>query len=811
MTDQEKTKEQLTTELAELRQRIALEAAQTERKRAEQAILNRRTWLPVAGMFVLLGFLVWLDEVLDLPRLLGAPHTPINWREAIIETVMIAGIGLLAVLRLIRDVTERKQAEKALRENEERFRQVAENAQEWIWEVDTHGLYTYASPVVEKILGYKPEELVGEEYFYNLFHAEDREELKKAAFEVFAQKQSFREFINRNVRKDGETVWLSTSGVPILDEKGNLLGYRGADADITEHQQAEERIEHLNLVLRAIRNVNQLITREKDRDRLLKGACDNLIETRGYHNAWIALFDETGGLVTTAEAGLGGDFLPLVGRLERGELTDCAQRALSQPGVVVTEDPLSTCAGCPLAVNCGGRGALTVRLEHEGKVYGLSSVSIPADFIAHKEEQALFEEVAGDIAFALHNIELEEKHKRAEQALRESEEKYRTIYDNAQVGLYRTMFSDGKVLIANKRMAELWGYESTEDCIAHCVASEHYADPGTREKLLDIMREHGKFTNFEARITKRDGTIIWLQYSGALFPEKGHFEGVATDITERKQAEEALKEYSERLEEIVEERTQELREAQEQLIRREKLVILGQLAGGVGHELRNPLGVISNAVYFLQMTLPETDETTREYLGIISSEVRGAEKIVSDLLDFSRTRLADREEIAVSDLVSQVLERRPPPEDVEVVTQIPADLPPVFVDPRQIGQVLGNLVTNAYQAMPDGGRLTIHVSEDEGIERRGDKGTRRQGDSLPVSPSPCLHVSMSDTGCGIPEENMKKIFEPLFTTKAKGIGLGLAVSKNLVEANGGSIEMESEMGKGSTFTVKLPSREKGAG
>ena len=276
-----------------------------------------------------------------------------------------------------------------------------------------------------------------------------------------------------------------------------------------------------------------------------------------------------------------------------------------------------------------------------------------------------------------------------------------------------------------------------------------------------------------------------------------------SDMTERRRAEEALKEYSERLEEMVEERTKALRDAQEQPIRREKLAVLGQLAGGVGHELRNPLGVISNAIYFLQMTLPDADETTREYLDIISSEVRGAEKIVSDLLDFSRTRLPDREEIAASDLVSQVLERRPPPEDVEVTTQIPSDLPPVFVDLLQIGQVLGNLVINAYQAMPDGGQLTITAAA--------------PGDQLPVTSeqSPIsnlqspISISITDTGCSIPEENMEKIFEPLFTTKAKGIGLGLAVSKNLVEANGGSIEMESEMGKGSTFTVKLPSREKG--
>jgi PAS domain S-box-containing protein len=340
-------------------------------------------------------------------------------------------------------------------------------------------------------------------------------------------------------------------------------------------------------------------------------------------------------------------------------------------------------------------------------------------------------------------------------------------------------------------MAELWGYESAEDCIAHCVASEHYADPGTREKLLDIIREHGKFTNFEARITKRNGTIIWLQYSGTLFPEKGYFEGVATDITERKRAEEALKEYSERLEEMVEERTQELWDAQEQLVRKEKLAVLGQLAGGVGHELRNPLGVISNAIYFLRMTLAEADETTSEYLGIISSEVRTAEKIVSDLLDFSRTRMPEREEIAASELVAQALARQPPPEDVEVVTQIPSGLPPVYADPHQMGQVLGNLVANAYQAMPEGGQLIIKTSEVSG------KPPRSEGVAL----------SIADTGCGIPQKNLGNIFEPLFTTRAKGIGLGLAVSKSLMEANGGSIEVESEVGKGSTFTVTLPTKE----
>jgi len=168
---------------------------------------------------------------------------------------------------IVRDITRRKQAEEALRkaheelekrveertaelvkaneelrERERRFTDIAENVLEWVWEVDTNGKYTYASPVVEKILGYKPKE-VFKKNFYELFHPEDREELRKTVFGVFAKKQPFREFINRNVHKNGKTVWLSTSGVPILDEKGNLLGYRGVDADITERKRMEEALE----------------------------------------------------------------------------------------------------------------------------------------------------------------------------------------------------------------------------------------------------------------------------------------------------------------------------------------------------------------------------------------------------------------------------------------------------------------------------------------------------------------------------------------------------------------------------------------
>ncbi len=143
---------------------------------------------------------------------------------------------------VIIDVTKRRQAEETERITAERFRQVTEHTQEWIWEVDLDGLYTYSSSAVEKILGYKPSEIVGKKHFYDLFCPEEREVLKSAALSTFSQKQPYLSYMNLNVHKNGNVVWLSTSGMPILDEHGELRGYRGSDTDVTERKKSAEEL-----------------------------------------------------------------------------------------------------------------------------------------------------------------------------------------------------------------------------------------------------------------------------------------------------------------------------------------------------------------------------------------------------------------------------------------------------------------------------------------------------------------------------------------------------------------------------------------
>ena len=275
-------------------------------------------------------------------------------------------------------------------------------------------------------------------------------------------------------------------------------------------------------------------------------------------------------------------------------------------------------------------------------------------------------------------------------------------------------------------------------------------------------------------------------------------EQLLREITERKQAEDAL------------------RRAQEDLVRQEKLSILGQLSGSVGHELRNPLGVMSNAVYFLKAVHADADETTKEYLGIIGTEIARSQLIITDLLDFARTTPPRRVAATAGELVRQSLERCSIPENVtvEVAVEVPDELSMLNVDPLQMGQVLTNFITNGVQAMPNGGSLRLATRLVSGNGPGNGKRAAERG-MVPDSPAPVpekkdfIEISVTDTGDGISPENRKKLFQPLFTTKARGIGLGLVVCKNLAEANGGQIEVESDPGKGTTFAVLLPVGEGG--
>ena len=241
---------------------------------------------------------------------------------------------------------------------------------------------------------------------------------------------------------------------------------------------------------------------------------------------------------------------------------------------------------------------------------------------------------------------------------------------------------------------------------------------------------------------------------------------------------------------LVEERTGQLRRsladldaAQQQLVHQERLAAIGQLASAVGHELRNPLGVLGNVFYLLRGRLGGDDPWLERQLSTGEREVGAATLIVSDLLEFSRPRQPVIEDVDVTAIVDEVLTVAPPPSGIEVAHRLAPDLPPMRADRSQLRQVLLNLVCNAYDAMPEGGLMVVEADEVDGS----------------------VHVTVADTGGGIADDALPRLFEPFFTTKAKGIGLGLSVARRIVEAHGGSLEARSRGGTGASFTVTLPS------
>ncbi|MFX0125184.1 MAG: nitrogen regulation protein NR(II) [Candidatus Hodarchaeota archaeon] len=349
----------------------------------------------------------------------------------------------------------------------------------------------------------------------------------------------------------------------------------------------------------------------------------------------------------------------------------------------------------------------------------------------------------------------------AAEALRESEERYRTLFEQVPIGVYRTTPS-GKFVAANPVIVKLFGYSSFEEFSQETAMQlgPKYGYP--REKFLELIEREGEVKGFESQIKGTNGSKIFIRENARAIKDKNgntlYYEGTAEDITEKK-------------------------EMEEELFRKERLAILGTMSGGIAHEIRNPLGAIKNSAYFLGLKLKNNeDQKLHKHLKIIDKEINRANKIITDLLNFSRVKPPSKEKINISHIIEEIYDSSSF-EGVKITTNLPKELPTVFIDPLQIRQVLNNLINNAIEAMPKGGEVEIGVE----LMQRG------------------IIIFVKDTGVGISKEDQGKIFQPLFSTKGhKGIGLGLALSKQLVELNGGSITFESVVNKGTTFTITFP-------
>jgi PAS domain S-box-containing protein len=378
---------------------------------------------------------------------------------------------------------------------------------------------------------------------------------------------------------------------------------------------------------------------------------------------------------------------------------------------------------------------------------------------------------------------------KTQEALRESEERLKMAQEIAHVGSWEYNVKEDEA-VWSEELFQIFGLPpqrfgpSTMDYVALIYPDDREVINGTMEQMLFKGSPLSK-ASFDYRIVRADGSLRTI-HSERMVREMSEdnkpirIVGIEQDITERKQIEQKLEDYAKNLERLVDERTKQLKDA-------ERLAAIGQTAGMIGHDIRNPLQAIAGELYLMKQDIdssPDSDckRDVQESLGSIQEQVDYMNKIVSDLQDYARPLKPELVEVDLCSVIPQLISTVNVPLNVKAIEECSQDLPMVKLDLTFLKRILVNLVTNAIQAMPNGGVVTVNVFA--------------QGDGVAIT--------VTDTGVGIPDEVKPKLFQPLMTTKSKGQGFGLAVVKRLVEAMGGTIGFESQVGVGTQFKMVFP-------
>ena len=387
--------------------------------------------------------------------------------------------------------------------------------------------------------------------------------------------------------------------------------------------------------------------------------------------------------------------------------------------------------------------------------------------------------------------------KKAEAALRESEERYRSLYNDSKDAIMIVSPEKG-FLAGNPATVELFGCRDENNFTQKTPAQlspEYQPDgiPSTdkAQQMMALAMERGSHF-FEWTHRRMDGTVFPATVLLSRFEIGGAkvLQATVRDITERKRAEDELKkskeellEWGKTLEKKVDERTRELEKAQQKIVEQGRLAVLGQVSASLSHELRTPLTGIRNSVYLMQMLgVEKHDPKIAESMAIINMEIDACARVLNNMLDFVMPKAPMPKETRLDVIINNMLSKLFIPSNVKVSKMFQEGLPPLMLDALQMQQAFENIIKNALEAMSVGGELAISAKVS------GDR----------------VVVEFSDTGVGILHENLSKLFDPLFSTTPTGVGLGLTIARQLIDAHGGTIEASSQLGKGTTFTIKFP-------
>jgi PAS domain S-box-containing protein len=631
-----------------------------------------------------------------------------------------------AITHVLATALDRARTEDALRRSEEQFRSLIENASDIVTIIGEDGILRYASPSVQRLLGYAPSDLL-ERNVFELLHPDDLPAVADALARALGEPGTPHSAEFRFRHRDGswrvlESVGQARAGLP------GAVKFVVNSRDVTERRAQERALQASKERLRTVVAGAPLVLFALDQQGIF-----TLAEGRGLDALGVRSAQLLGQSVFQVYA----DVPQAVADARRALAGESFSSAVEVFGVVfeVWYSPIR---------------------DATGSVSGVIGV-------------------ANDIT----------ERRRAEEALRHSEESSRALVANATYGIFRSTRA-GRFLAVNPALAKMLGYDSEAELLTLEPAHDVYLDPDVHDRVAACASAGGPPKEQEVEWKRKDRTRMLVRLSGrAVRGPDGvveSFEMMAEDITER-------------------------RVLEDQLRQSQKVEALGQLTGGIAHDFNNLLTIILANAELVRKTLsPEHGDEHADLRDLISAALRGR-VMIKELLGFARRSSLHLEAIHLNDVVSNLsgMLRRIVPADIEIVVAAGADTPESRADLHAVEQIVFNLATNARDAMPGGGVLRI---ETERAVLTEEQRAAAGAGAAPVWA--CL--SVEDTGVGMDEATRRRVFEPFFTTKAsgKGTGLGMATVYGLVKQHGGVIDVDSAPARGTRVKVYFPAVAAGA-